>query len=223
MTNLLDVDINYTAVISAINQRSSGGLVEFIAVSKSQSVEKIKILLEKGHRSFAENRVEEAVGKWTSLKKEYPDVRLHFIGGIQTKKIKQIVSFFDVIQSIDRLSVAERIASAIEATNKKIECLIQINIGKEDQKSGVKLDELSALYHKLEERLPGSLSGFMCIPPNNEPPAIFFKEMVRLKDIYKVRNLSMGMSGDYLVALENGSTVLRVGSLIFGQRNSSRN
>jgi pyridoxal phosphate enzyme (YggS family) len=222
MAALSDVDINYTEVFRAINESGNGGRVEFIAVSKFQPVEKIKILLEKGHRSFAESRVEEAVEKWTALKEEYPDVRLHFIGGIQSKKIKKIVSFFDVIQSVDRLSVAEKIASEIEATKKPVECLIQVNIGKEDQKSGVMIDDLGALYQKFSEMLPGNVSGFMCIPPNNEPPAVFFKEMVKLKEIYGVGDLSMGMSADYLVALENGSTMLRVGSMIFGERNSSK-
>ncbi|MGF6150436.1 YggS family pyridoxal phosphate-dependent enzyme [Pseudomonas fluorescens] len=222
MTALLDIDMNYTDIVSAINESGNADRVEFIAVSKFQPVEKIKILLEKGHRSFAESRVEEAVEKWTTLKEEYPDVRLHFIGGIQSKKIKKIVSFFDVIQSVDRLSVAEKIADEIEATQKPIECLIQVNIGKEDQKSGVQIEDLGDLYQKLNERLPGKVSGFMCIPPNNEPPAVFFKEMVKLKEIYGVGNLSMGMSADYLVALENGSTMLRVGSMIFGERNSHK-
>lgn len=222
MGNLLEVGLNYDDVVSAINEVGSVAPVEFIAVSKFQPVEKIKVLLEKGHRSFAESRVEEAEEKWTALKEQYPDVRLHFIGGIQSKKVKRIVSFFDVVHSVDRLSVAEKIVSAVEATKKTIDCLIQVNIGNEDQKSGVKLDELNELYHTFNELLPGSVIGFMCIPPNNEPPAGFFEEMAGLKKIYDVDHLSMGMSADYRVALEKGSTMLRVGSVIFGERISSK-
>lgn len=218
MTALLDVGLNYDDVKTAIRECGGVESVEFIAVSKFQPVEKIKVLLEKGHRSFAESRVEEAEEKWTALKEQYPDVRLHFIGGIQSKKIKKIVCFFDVVHSIDRLSVAEKIATEVVAAKKSIECLIQVNIGNEDQKSGVRLEELSELYQRFNELMPGSVRGFMCIPPNNEPPADFFEKMASLKKMYGVDHLSMGMSADYRVALEKGSTMLRVGSVIFGER-----
>lgn len=223
MSALLEIGLNYDDVITAIDERDSVQPVEFIAVSKFQPVEKIRVLLEKGHRSFAESRVEEAEDKWTALKKEYPDVRLHFIGSIQSKKIKRIVCFFDAIHSVDRLSVAEKIASEVETVKKPIECLIQVNIGNEDQKSGVKLEELNDLYQRFNELLPGRVSGFMCIPPNNEPPAVFFEKMAKLKTTYGVEHLSMGMSADYRVALKNGSTMLRVGSMIFGERNANKN
>jgi pyridoxal phosphate enzyme (YggS family) len=192
MTTLLKIGLNYDHVINAINVHGSAELIELIVVSKFQSVEKIKVLLEKGHRSFAESRVEEAEEKWTGLKEEYSDVRLHFVGVIQSKKIKKIVCFFDVIHSVDRLSVAKKIAMEVGVTKKQISCFIQVNIGNEDQKSGVRLEDLSNLYQGFNKLLPGNVNGFMCIPPNNEAPAVFFQGNGELEENIRREPLKHG-------------------------------
>jgi PLP dependent protein len=207
---------NYQNILNDIKQLN--GKTNLVAVSKFQSCEKIRILLDLNHKIFAESRVEEAYEKWIDLKKYYDNLELHYIGGIQSKKIKKIVDLFDVIESVDKISSLDKIESCAAEANKIIRIFIQINIGNEPQKSGVSLDELPEIYNKAKQYKHIILEGFMCIPPNTQNVEPFFKKMIELKKTYNIKYLSMGMSNDYLTAIKFNSNFIRVGSYIFGQR-----
>lgn len=193
--------------------------VSLLAASKTQSVEVIEQAIAAGISCFGENRVQEAQEKWIELKKKYPHIQLHLIGALQTNKVKQVLSLFDVIQTLDRVGLADAIAgirdSGLAIREKRF--YIQVNTGKEPQKSGVlpeNVDEFIAYCRKLE--LP--VEGLMCVPPADQPPAPHF---ALLRDIALRNNLSglsMGMSNDYEVAVRMGSTCVRVGTALFGER-----
>ena len=189
-----------------------------IAVSKTFKLEKILPLINYGHNDYGENKVQEAIEKWTSIKEKNQNIKLHLIGRLQTNKVKFAIKIFDYIHSLDSIKLAKKIADEEKKQNKKIQLFIQVNIGKEDQKSGVELKNLSELYNYCKE-LNLNVIGLMCIPPFEEDSEKYFKEMKILNKKFNLSNLSMGMSSDYLKAIQNSATHVRIGSNIFGSRN----
>ena len=189
-----------------------------IAVSKTFKLEKILPLIDYGHNDYGENKVQEAIEKWTSIKEKNQNIKLHLIGRLQTNKVKFAIKIFDYIHSLDSIKLAKKIADEEKKQNKKIQLFIQVNIGKEDQKSGVELKNLSELYNYCKE-LNLNVIGLMCIPPFEEDSEKYFKEMKILNKKLNLSKLSMGMSSDYLKAIENSATHVRIGSNIFGSRN----
>ena len=192
-------------------------LPKIIAVSKTFKIDKILPLIDHGHEDFGENKVQEAVEKWTMIKEKNSNIKLHMIGKLQTNKVKLALKIFDFIHSVDSKKLAKKIADEQLNMNKKIKIFIQINVGDEIQKSGVHKDALNDLVFYCNE-LKLNVLGFMCIPPVNVEPEVFFKEIKKLKENFHLSELSMGMSSDYLVAAKNSSSYLRIGSSIFGKR-----
>ena len=199
-----------------LNQNSQN-IPKIIAVSKTFPIEKILPLIEFGHTDFGENKVQEAVDKWTSVKSQNKNIRLHLIGKLQTNKVKSAVKIFDYIHSVDSEKLAKKIAIECEKINKKIRIFIQINIGREDQKSGINIENLENFY-EFCNNLNLEVVGLMCIPPENKDPSYYFSKMEFLKKKFSFNNLSMGMSSDYLISLDYSSNYLRIGSAIFGKR-----
>ena len=188
-----------------------------IAVSKTFKLEKILPLIEHGHLDYGENKVQEAIDKWSEIKLKKPDVKLHLIGKLQTNKVKFAVKLFDYIHSVDNEKLAKKIADEQEKQKKKIKLFIQVNIGEETQKSGLNQKELENFYFYCQ-KLNLDIIGLMCLPPNNVNPVPFFKELKKLNDYLQLPDLRMGMSSDFIEAVENSSTFLRIGTNIFGQR-----
>ena len=192
-------------------------LPKIIAVSKTFKIEKILPLIEHGHLDYGENKVQEAIDKWTEIKEKKINIQLHMIGGLQTNKVKFAVKLFDYIHSVDSEKLAKKIADEQSKINKKIKIFIQINIGDENQKSGVNKNEISSLVNYCK-KINLNVIGFMCIPPVKINPVIYFNEIKKINEIYNFSELSMGMSSDYLEATQKNSTYLRIGSSIFGLR-----
>ena len=174
-------------------------------------------LLDYGHLDFGENKVQEASLKWPKLKEKYKNVKLHMLGKLQTNKVKFAVDIFDYIHSLDNLKLANKLASEIHKKNKKVKMFIQINLGGEKQKSGIEPNDLEVFYKNCLS-LKLDIAGTMCIPPEEQDPKLFFKELLNLNNKIKLPEISMGMTNDYLDALEYGSTYLRIGTGIFGRR-----
>jgi len=192
-------------------------LPKIIAVSKTFKVEKILPLIEHGHVHFGENKVQEALEKWTEIKSKKFNIKLHMIGKLQTNKVKFAVKLFDFIHSVDSKKLAKKIADEQIKINKKIKIFIQVNIGNEDQKSGVNKNEINELISYCKQ-INLDLIGLMCIPPANRDIQKYFEEMHLINKNFSFQELSMGMSSDYLKASENSATYLRIGSSIFGER-----
>ena len=180
-------------------------------------MEKIFPLIEYGHLDYGENKVQEAVQKWSDIKLKKPNIKLHLIGKLQSNKVKDAVKIFDYIHSLDSTKLAKKIADEQYKQNKIIKLFIQVNIGNEEQKSGVKVNQIGDLI-MFSKQLNLSVVGLMCIPPANKEPDKYFKEINLLNKKFNLQEISMGMSSDYLKAVENSSTYLRIGSSIFGQR-----
>ena len=192
--------------------------LNIIAVSKTFPVNEIQPLINNGHIHFGENKVQEAVEKWTHLKNSFEHLKLHMIGKLQTNKVKYVVPLFDYIHSLDNIKLAEKIASEQIKKNKNLKIFIQVNIGNESQKSGINISELKNFYEKCTRELNLNIVGLMCLPPQHGSVKNYFNEMVELKKILNVEDLSMGMSEDYLEAVGCGTTYIRIGSKIFGSR-----
>ena len=211
----------YKDIISAIDKKLEEQKINFtpkvIAVSKTFELEKILPLIEYGHLDYGENKVQEAIDKWSEIKKKKKNIKLHLIGKLQTNKVKHAIKLFDYIHSLDSIKLAKKIADEQLKQNKNLKLFIQVNIGNEEQKSGIKIDQIKDLI-TLSKQLNLNVVGLMCIPPLNEEPEKYFKEIKSLNEKYKLKEISMGMSSDYLKAVENSSTYLRIGSSIFGQR-----
>ena len=212
---------NLINIKDEINQNLSNSennkLPKIIAVSKTFGMDKISPLIEYGHSDFGENKVQEAVEKWSSIKSNKNNIKLHLIGGLQTNKVKLAVKLFDYIHSVDSEKLAKKISVEQQKQNKNVKVFIQVNIGDEKQKFGVDKSSVSQLYVNCKE-LNLDVVGLMCIPPIDKPSNIFFKEMNVLNNSFNLKELSMGMSSDYLDALKNSATYIRIGSKIFGQR-----
>ena len=191
--------------------------IKIIAVSKTFPIEVIEPLIEHGHLEYGENKVQEALNKWTEIKIANSNIKLHLIGKLQTNKVKFALKIFDYIHSVDNKKLAKKIADEELKQKKKIKIFLQINIGKEEQKSGINKDYLQDLYFYCKN-LNLDVVGLMCIPPAGLRSEIFFKEMDLLAKKFNLLELSMGMSADYIEAAKNSATYLRIGSNIFGKR-----
>ena len=203
---------------SNLSNQKNHKIPKIIAVSKTFSMDKILPLIEYGHLDFGENKVQEAVEKWSEIKLRNNNIKLHLIGGLQTNKVKLAVKLFDYIHSVDSERLAKKISDEQQKQKKKVRIFIQVNIGNEEQKYGVDKFSVSRLYSYCKT-LNLEVVGLMCIPPLNLPSEIFFKEMNELNKKLNFEELSMGMSSDYLNAIKNSATYVRIGSNIFGQRN----
>ena len=193
------------------------GQTRLIAVSKTFGPEAIEPLLEAGQRLFGENRVQEAQGKWPALKENYPDVELHLVGQLQSNKAEDAVELFDAIHSVDRSSLVQALAKAMDKTGKRPSCFIQVNIGEEEQKGGVALAALPALLEEAQSlNLP--VVGLMCVPPADKEPSPYFGLLAKLAKRHGLPRLSMGMSSDFETAVSLGATEIRVGTALFGTR-----
>ena len=213
--NLLDIENNIKVYLNNFNIYN---YPKIIAVSKTFKIDKILPLIEHGHLNFGENKVQEAIEKWTEIKKTNSEIKLHMIGRLQTNKVKFAVELFDYIHSVDSEKLAKKIAEVQNKINKKIKIFLQVNIGDENQKSGIHKNEVHHLVSYCRE-IGLDLIGLMCIPPVNADPEVYFREMKKLNQSFGLTELSMGMSSDFLLAAKYHSTYVRIGSSIFGQRN----
>ena len=212
--NLIDINNDIKDYLNKLNVNNNPKIV---AVSKTFKIDKILPLIEHGHIDYGENKVQEAVEKWTEIKKINSQVRLHMIGKLQTNKVKFAVQIFDYIHSVDSEKLAKKIADEQNKINKKIKIFLQVNIGDENQKSGINKNNVKQLLSYCKE-IDLDLIGLMCIPPVNIDPEYYFEEMNKLNKTLNLTELSMGMSSDFLIAAKHLSTYVRVGSGIFGQR-----
>jgi len=190
-----------------------------VAVTKTFPITEVLPLINYGHLHFGENKVQEAIEKWSDVKNDFKKIKLHMIGKLQTNKVKYAVTLFDFIHSLDNLKLAEKISSEQLKKNKKLKIFIQVNIGNESQKSGIQTSNLETFYKVCVEDLGLNIIGLMCLPPENQNPEIFFIEMLNLSKKLNLNELSMGMSSDYIKAIKYKSTFFRIGSKIFGSRN----
>ena len=212
--NLLDIKNNIEKHLNKLNVNNKP---KIIAVSKTFKIDKILPLIDYGHIHFGENKVQEAVEKWTETREKNSNIKLHMIGKLQTNKVKFAVRLFDYIHSVDSAKLAKKIADEQEKLNKKIKIFLQVNIGNEVQKSGIDKNEVNTLVTYCK-KINLDLIGLMCIPPANIDPEIYFNDMKKLNESFDFKELSMGMSSDFLKAAENLSTYIRIGSKIFGIR-----
>ena len=210
---MIDIIKNFQNIKSSINNSN----VKIIAVSKTFPFDKIKPLVDYGHSHFGENKVQEAKIKWHKIKNENPNLKLHMIGKLQSNKAKDAVELFDFIHSVDNEKLAVALAKYENLLNKKKKYFIQVNIGKENQKSGVHCDQLINFY-SFCKKISLNIIGLMCIPPHDLNSKKYFIELAKLNNFLKLEQLSMGMSSDYLDAVQCGSTFVRIGSAIFGNR-----
>lgn len=192
--------------------------ITLVAVSKTHGVDAMRLALGAGQRVFGENRVQEAKAKWPALKAEFPDIELHLIGPLQTNKVRDAVALFDVIETVDRPKLARALADEMERTGRQVPCLLQVNTGLEPQKAGLHPESVDAMLRlcQTEYRLP--IIGLMCIPPVDQDPAPHFRMLAEAAVRNGLAVISMGMSGDYDIAIAHGATHVRVGSAIFGAR-----
>ena len=191
--------------------------INIIAVSKTFSIDKIKPLIDYGHIDFGENKVQEAIEKWSEIKVKNSKIKLHLIGKLQTNKVKYAVKIFDYIHSVDNEKLAKKIAEEQIKNNVNVKIFIQVNIGDEIQKSGISKDKLNDFY-KYCLTLNLDVQGLMCIPPEGQNSDIYFKDLKKMNQDLGLKELSMGMSSDYMSAIENSATFVRIGSSIFGKR-----
>ena len=213
--NLLNIE---TKVKQKFHESNFDKVPNIIAVSKTFKIDHINPLIEHGHIHFGENKVQEAVDKWTVVKQKKTSLKLHLIGKLQTNKVKFAVKLFDYIHSLDNEKLAKKISEYQIKENRYLKLFIQINIGDENQKSGINENNLENFYNYCKD-LSLNIVGLMCIPPFKEDSEKYFNKMEKLKNSLGLKELSMGMSSDYLNALNYGATYLRIGSSIFGNRN----
>ena len=211
----------YRGILSAIDRKIEEqkikSIPKVIAVSKTFKLEKILPLIEYGHLDYGENKVQEAIDKWSEIKQKKQNIKLHLIGKLQTNKVKHAIKVFDYIHSLDSIKLAKKIAEEQQKQKKNLKLFIQVNIGNEEQKAGVNVNQINDLID-YSKQLNLNIVGLMCIPPVNEEAEKYFKEIKILNKKLNFSEISMGMSSDYLKAVENNSTYLRIGSSIFGHR-----
>ena len=192
--------------------------LNIIAISKTFPINQIVPLIENGHIHFGENKVQEAVEKWTEIKNQFKGLKIHMVGRLQTNKVKNAVSLFDYIHSLDSIKLAEKISMEQIKLNKNLKLFIQVNLGDEQQKSGINKRDLNKFYKKCTEELKLDIIGLMCIPPKDQEVQSYFRELADLNKSLGLKDLSIGMSSDYLEAIDFGATFIRIGSKIFGDR-----
>ena len=212
--NLLEIKNSIKIHLNKLNIDNNP---KIIAVSKTFSIDKILPLIEYGHNDYGENKVQEALEKWTDIKKKNPNINLHMVGKLQTNKVKYAVQIFDYIHSVDNMKLANKIAIEQNKIKKNIKIFLQINIGNENQKSGINKNEIDQLV-SFSKEIGLDVIGLMCIPPANIDPQSYFEEMNKLNKSLGFSELSMGMSSDFLLATKHLSTYVRIGSSIFGER-----
>jgi len=212
--NLLNIQNNIKTYLNKLNIDNNP---KIIAVSKTFTVDRILPLIDYGHVDFGENKVQEALQKWTEIKNTNPKIKLHMIGKLQTNKVKFAVKIFDFIHSVDSIKLAKKISDEQIKIDRKIKIFLQVNIGDENQKTGINKNNIDELVSYCKE-IKLDLIGLMCIPPVNNNPEIYFEEMSKLKKKLNFTHLSMGMSSDYLLATKHLATFVRIGSNIFGDR-----
>jgi pyridoxal phosphate enzyme (YggS family) len=219
--------INLAANLADVRNRISKARINeglqlpaLVAVSKRQPDERIEAALAAGQRVFGENRVQEAQERWASRRSIYPDLRLHLIGPLQTNKVADAVALFDVIEVVDRPKLARSLSTEMFRQGRRLSCYVQVNTGEEDQKSGILPDEADSFIGFCREECDLDIAGLMCIPPVDEEPAMHFALLRTIAERNGLSGLSMGMSGDYEEAVRFGATSVRVGSAIFGLRDS---
>ena len=215
MSTIID---RFEKIKSKISSLNSDKPVNIIAVSKTFSLDYIQPLINHGHKHFGENKVQEAFAKWSQTKKEQKDLRLHMIGKLQTNKAKDAVKLFDYIHSVDNQKLADALAKHQMNLNRNLQYFIQVNIGNEIQKSGIPVNELDAFYNYCVKEINLRIIGLMVIPPNDDNAEKYFKSLNALNKSLALKDMSMGMSADYLEAIKFGSTFIRLGSSIFGSR-----
>ena len=213
--NLLSIETSINSKLIELKEEKNRPKI--IAVSKTFKIDHILPLIEYGHLDYGENKVQEAIEKWEEIKKQKENIKLHLIGKLQSNKVKLAVKIFDFIHSLDSEKLAKKISEEQQKQNKKPKIFIQINLGEESQKSGINKENLVDFYN-FSKDLGLNVIGTMCIPPFEVDPTKFFYEMQNLNKYLGLNELSMGMSSDYLNAVEYKSTYLRIGSNIFGQR-----
>ena len=191
---------------------------QIIAVTKTFPIDKILPLIDYGHTHYGENKVQEAVNKWSEVKEKYENIRLHMIGNCQTNKVKYLIPLFDYLHSLDNLKLAEKISNEQAKKGKKLKIFIQVNIGDESQKNGIEIYNLNNFYEECKKNLDLDIIGLMCIPPINKKSNEYFYKMQELSKEIGLEKLSMGMSDDYLEAVKYGSNFVRIGTKIFGKR-----
>lgn len=214
--NLAEVR-RHIAGAAAVAQRDAAA-VTLIAVGKVQPLERVEAALLAGQRVFGENRVQEAQGKWPALRERYPGIELHLIGPLQTNKVREAVALFDAIQTVDRPKLAAELAKEMARQGRRPDCYVQVNTGEEPQKAGVLPAEADAFIEACRNALGLPVVGLMCIPPADEDPALHFALLRETAKRHGLERLSMGMSGDYQLAVQLGATHVRVGTAIFGAR-----
>jgi len=212
--NLLNIQNN---IKTYLNEMNINNYPRVIAVSKTFTIDKILPLIDYGHVDFGENKVQEAIEKWTEIKNTNSKIKLHMIGKLQTNKVKSAVKIFDFIHSVDSEKLAKKIYDEQIKIGRKIKIFLQVNIGDENQKAGINKNNLDQLVSYCK-KINLDLIGLMCIPPSNNNPEIYFEEMNKLKKKLGFIHLSMGMSSDYLLAAKHFATFIRIGSRIFGDR-----
>jgi hypothetical protein len=214
MSTIVD---RFNKIKSKIKEIDENQTSKIVAISKTFSLDHIKPLIDYGHIHFGENKVQEAEVKWKEIKKKYDNLKLHMVGKLQSNKAKKAVEIFDYIHSLDNLKLANKISNELQKKAKEIKIFIQVNLGGETQKSGIHPSDLKSFYKQCVE-LNLNIIGTMCIPPDNQDPKPFFKDLLALNREINLSEISMGMTNDYLDALEYRSTFLRIGTGIFGQR-----
>jgi pyridoxal phosphate enzyme (YggS family) len=214
--NLIEIEKEIQLKVSESNNMFK--IPTIIAVSKTFSISDILPVINYGQIHFGENKIQEAIDKWESIKIDFKHIKLHMVGKLQTNKVKYLIPFFDYLHSLDNIKLAQKISSEQKKKNKKLKIFIQVNIGSEQQKNGIEIDQVENFYNKCTNELELDIVGLMCLPPNNEKSSLYFSKMNMLAKKLNLSELSMGMSNDYIEALENNSSFLRIGSKIFGPR-----
>ena len=210
---------NLVSIQNELKSRSiTDQKINIIAVSKTFSIDSIKPLIDHGHLHYGENKVQEAIEKWSQIKENKKNLILHMIGKLQTNKVKFVVPLFDYIHSLDNIKLAKKISSEQKKINRNLKIFIQVNIGDENQKNGIAKDQIADFYKKCVDEFNLDIIGLMCIPPVDGNMKMYFSEMNTLNKNLGLKQLSMGMSSDYLKAIECGATFVRIGSKIFGNR-----
>ena len=209
---------NLKIIENEYKDKKFSNIPQIIAVTKTFPIDKILPLIEYGHIHYGENKVQEAVNKWLEIKEKYQKIKLHMIGNCQKNKVKYLIPLFDYLHSLDNLKLAEKISNEQVKKGKKLKIFIQVNIGNESQKNGIEIKNLNNFYEECNKNLDLDIIGLMCIPPINKKSNEYFSKMQKLSKEIGLENLSMGMSDDYLEAVNCGSNFVRIGTKIFGQR-----
>ena len=219
-TNLQRLNLIKNKVKEIIDKKQLKTIPQIVAVSKTFSLKEIIPLLQMGHSHFGENKIQEAENKWIDVKNKYQDLQLHMVGKLQSNKVKRAIKLFDYIHSLDNTKLAQKLCQYEKELNKKMKLFIQVNISGENQMSGISLNDLDKFHNYCTKKLSLHVIGLMSLPPINEDPRKYFKILKKKSEELSLTDLSMGMSADYEQAILNGSTYLRLGTAIFGERNT---